>query len=79
MTLSPSTLTLKIDLIAKNINIKNGEAPYTISIAPEGFVKKAGQYDDKNFFSVLAFKKGKTKITVTDAKGKTGVVEVTVE
>ena len=77
MTLSSSTLTLK-SLITKNVTIGNGVAPYTV--VPEDRTKAAVKvYNDKNEFAVTGLHQGKTKITVTDKNGKTGVVEVTVE
>lgn len=75
LTLDPTSLTLK-SLQAKNVNIKNGTAPYEVKVA-DGKIAGVKVYENDNYIVVTGLKEGTTEIVVTDKNMKTGKVTVT--
>jgi len=75
LTLDPTSLKLT-PMGAKNINIKNGTAPYKC----EGYDKNivlVKVHENENFITVIGLGIGETEIVVTDKNMKTGKVKVT--
>ena len=75
LTLDPTSLTLK-SLQAKNVNIKNGTAPYEVKVA-DGKIAGVKVYENDNYIVVTGLNEGTTEIVVTDKNMKKGTVKVT--
>lgn len=75
LTLDPTSLTLK-SLQAKNVNIKNGTAPYKVKVA-DGKIAGVKVYENDNYIVVTGLNEGTTEIVVTDKNMKKGTVKVT--
>ena len=63
--------------MTKNINVKNGTAPYSVKVV-DGKIAIVKVYDDENYIAVTGLGMGTTEIVVTDKNMKTGKVMVTV-
>ena len=77
LTLDPVSFTLA-PIMTKNINVKNGTAPYSVKVA-DGKIAIAKVYDNENYIAVTGLGMGTTEIVVTDKNMKTGKVTVTVK
>lgn len=77
LTLDPVSFTLA-PIMTKNINVKNGTAPYSVKVV-DGKIAIAKVYDDENYIAVTGLGMGTTEIVVTDKNMKTGKVTVTVK
>lgn len=77
LTLDPVSFTLA-PIMTKNINVKNGTAPYSVKVA-DGKIAIVKVYDDENYIAVTGLGMGTTEIVVTDKNMKTGKVTVTVK
>ena len=77
LTLDPVSFTLA-PIMTKNINVKNGTAPYSVKVV-DGKIAIVKVYDDENYIAVTGLGMGTTEIVVTDKNMKTGKVTVTVK
>ena len=77
LTLDPVSFTLA-PIMTKNINVKNGTAPYSVKVA-DGKIAIVKVYNDENYIAVTGLGVGTTEIVVTDKNMKTGKVTVTVK
>ena len=77
LTLDPTSITVA-PIMTKNINVKNGTAPYSVKVA-DGKIAIVKVYDDENYIAVTGLGMGTTEIVVTDKNMKTGKVTVTVK
>ena len=77
LTLDPVSFTLA-PIMTKNINVKNGTAPYSVKVA-DGKIAIVKVYDNENYIAVTGLGMGTTEIVVTDKNMKTGKVTVTVK
>ena len=77
LMLDPVSFTLA-PIMTKNINVKNGTAPYSVKVA-DGKIAIAKVYNDENYIAVTGLGMGTTEIVVTDKNMKTGKVTVTVK
>ena len=75
LTLDPTSLTLK-SLVTKNVEIKNGTAPYEVKVA-DGKIARVEVHEKDNFIAVTGLYDGTTEIVVTDKNMKKGKVMVT--
>ena len=75
LTLDPTSLTLK-SLVTKNVEIKNGTAPYKVEVA-DGKIARVEVHEKDNFIAVTGIYDGTTEIVVTDKNMKKGTVKVT--
>ena len=77
LTLDPTSITVA-PIMTKNINVKNGTAPYSVKVA-DGKIAIVKVYDNENYIAVTGLGMGTTEIVVTDKNMKTGKVTVTVK
>ena len=77
LALDPVSFTLA-PIMTKNINVKNGTAPYSVKVA-DGKIAIVTVYDNENYIAVTGLGMGTTEIVVTDKNMKTGKVTVTVK
>lgn len=77
LTLDPVSFTLA-PIMTKNINVKNGTAPYSVKVV-DGKIAIVKVYNDENYIAVTGLGMGTTEIVVTDKNMKTGKVTVTVK
>ena len=77
LMLDPVSFTLA-PIMTKNINVKNGTAPYSVKVA-DGKIAIVKVYNDENYIAVTGLGVGTTEIVVTDKNMKTGKVTVTVK
>ena len=75
LTLDPTSLKLT-PMGAKNVNIKNGTAPYNVKVTNSS-IALVKVHDNENFITVIGLGIGETEIVVTDKNMKTGKVKVT--
>ena len=75
LTLDPTSLKLT-PMVAKNVNIKNGTAPYEVKVTNKS-IALVKVHNDENFITVTGLNVGETEIVVTDKNMKTGKVKVT--
>lgn len=75
LTLDPTSLKLT-PMVAKNVNIKNGTAPYEVKVTNKS-IALVKVHNDENFITVTGLNVGETEIVVTDKNMKTGKVTVT--
>ena len=75
LTLDPTSIALA-PIMTKNINVKNGTAPYSVKVT-DGKIAIVKVYNDENYIAVTGLGVGTTEIVVTDKNMKTGKVTVT--
>ncbi|KXB82878.1 bacterial group 2 Ig-like protein, partial [Prevotella sp. DNF00663] len=75
LTLNPTSITLT-SLQTKNVEIKNGTAPYEAKVANDEIARVRVDNKD-NYIAVTGLREGTTEIVVTDKNMKTGKVTVT--
>ena len=75
LTLDPTSITLT-PLVTKNVNIKNGTAPYEVK-GTNNKIALVKVYDKENYIAVTGTGEGTIEIVVTDKNMKTGKVTVT--
>ena len=75
LTLNPTSLTLK-SLQTKNVEIKNGTAPYEVKVA-DGKIARVDVHKSDNVIAVTGLYDGTTEIVVIDKNMKKGTVKVT--
>lgn len=75
LTLDPTSLKLT-PMVAKNVNIKNGTAPYEVKVTNKS-IALVKVHNDENFITVTGLNVGETEIVVTDKNMKTGKVKIT--